>query len=793
MKKLNLLFFLLLTCQTIMAQTGSIKGKITNAQNEGMQFVNISLKGTSKGTVANEDGEFVLKNIKLGSQTIMVQFVGYKTIESTIEVIDNQTNNLNFKLIESSSLLSEVRVVGSESANEKLVSIGKVSIKAMDLPQAVATIDRITLERQQVLRMSDVLMNTNGVYVMGNTGGYQEEIAGRGFAFGSSNTFKNGVRYFSGSLPELSSLEKVEVMKGSTAILFGNVAAGGILNLVTKKPKFESGGSISLRSGSYAFIKPTFDIYGSVFGSKKLAFRLNATAENGNSFRETVTANRQYINPSLLYKISEKTNILVEADYQKNRSTADFGIGSINYAIAAVPRERFIGVAWSYFDIVQKSANLTINHDFNEQWKLSVRAAYNAYESDLFANLRPNSTNSIQTNGKWIRGIQRSEVAQTYGLAQIDLTGQFKTGNIGHQVLIGADADQYRTQTTVYNSLVKYDSTNVFNKSLDVARTDIPILSVASITNAPTNRAGIYVQDLLSIATKIKLLIGLRYSYQETGSNVETFKKDAKTGLTTSTLTSVTTYDGAFTPRLGLVYQPNKKSSVFASYANSFTLNTGVDITGNALPPSFINQTELGVKNEMFDGLLSANLTIYQIINSNLAQTSFANGNSNTNIRELAGEVTSQGLEIDLKSKPFLGFSVMAGYSYNETKYTKSNIFIEGSLLKYNPNHTANASVYYTFSDSKLKGLNLGLTALYFGERVAGRSTRLTVQNDVFRLIPLNAYTQIDLNAGYNFTKFSVRAKLSNVLDALSYNVHDDNSVNPIAPRMSSVTVAYRW
>jgi iron complex outermembrane recepter protein len=115
------------------------------------------------------------------------------------------------------------------------------------------------------------------------------------------------------------------------------------------------------------------------------------------------------------------------------------------------------------------------------------------------------------------------------------------------------------------------------------------------------------------------------------------------------------------------------------------------------------------------------------------------------------------------------------------------------SLLRYNPNHTANASIYYTFSDTKLKGLNLGLTAMYFGERVAGRSTRLTIVNDTYRLIPLNAYTQIDLSAGYNFTKFSVRAKVSNLLNEMSYNAHDDNSVNPIAPRQLSVTVGYRW
>ncbi len=115
---------------------------------------------------------------------------------------------------------------GYKSANQVPVSVGKVAIKPLDLSQSVAVVDRDVLDRQQPLRLSDVLMNTNGVYVMGSTGGYQEEIAARGFAFNSSNTFKNGVRYNNGVMPEISSLERVEVLKGSAAILFGNVAAG---------------------------------------------------------------------------------------------------------------------------------------------------------------------------------------------------------------------------------------------------------------------------------------------------------------------------------------------------------------------------------------------------------------------------------------------------------------------------------------------------------------------------------------------------------------------------------------
>ena len=763
-------------------QGGAVKGKITAKGGENVQFVNITLKDTKYGAISNEDGEYLIKNLKAGTYTLVVKFVGMKTQEKTIEIVGENVITADFQLLEATNELSEVTVSGVQSANEKTVNIGKISIKPMDLPQAVATIDRTVLERQQVLRLSDALMNANGIYIMGNTGGYQEEIAGRGFAFGSSNTFKNGARYFNGTIPEMSSVEKVEIMKGSSAILFGNVAAGGILNLVTKKPKFESGGSVSMRVGSFDFYKPTVDVYGSILGSKKVAYRINGTYEKGNSFREDVNSERVYVNPSLLFKLSDKTEITLEGDYMKDRRTADFGIGAINYEITSIPRERFIGTKWSYFDIQQKSANVTISHQLNNTWKVIATGAYRDYASDLLANTRPTT---IATSGKWVRNIQRSEVEEKYLMGQVDLTGQFKTGSVNHNVLVGTDFDSYDTKTTAYTNLAKYDSINIYQPNLYIARTDIPTLAQATVTSAPVYRFGAYIQDLVSLSDKIKFLAGLRYSYQETGSNVLT--------LSTNKTVSTTYFDGAFTPRFGLVYQPTKKMSLFSSYSNSFTLNTGVDVSGNALPPSFINQYEVGMKNELLNGLLSANITAYQIVNSNLAQTSLANGNTNTNIRELAGEVTSKGIEVDLKSKPFLGFSLMAGYSYNETRYTKSNIYIINSLLRYNPNHTANASIYYTFSDTKLKGLNFGLTAMYFGERVAGRSTRLTVANDVYKLIPVNAYTQIDLSAGYNFSKFSIRGKVSNLLNEMSYNVHDDNSVNPIAPRMASLTVAFKW
>lgn len=681
--------------------------------------------------------------------------------------------------------LKEIEITSIKTENEKPVTIGKLPIKPIDLPQSVAYIDKEVLEQQQVLRMSDALKNFNGVYLMGTTGGYQEEIAGRGFSFNSSNTFKNGVRFNNSAMPEMSALEKVEVMKGSTAILYGNVAAGGVINLVTKKPTFTTGGQVSLQTGSYDYYEPMVDVYSTI--GKNVAYRINSCYERSRSFRDVVNAERFYVNPSIAAKLGKKTELLIEGDYLSDNRTADFGVGAINYELIDIPRSRFIGVNWSYMKTQQKSLSANITHQLNKNWAIRSVTSFQQFNNDLFSNVRPNASNQfIKTDGKWIRGLQRTQVNEEYGITQLDLTGKFKTGIIKHNLLFGADADQYYTNTFAYNGITKYDSINVFDPTLYSPRKDIPDLTVRTTTFAPTKRTGVYIQDLLEITRYVKLLAGVRFSYLETASSVYTHS--------TKVQTKTQQYDHAFSPRFGLVIQPIPTVSIFTSYSNSFSPNTGVDINGKNLAPSIIDQYEAGVKSDLFRGLLSANVTAYQIVNSNLAQTSLENGNTNSNIKELAGEVTSKGLEVDITAKPLKGLSIIAGYSFNEARYTESNTYIIGSLLRYNPNHTANASISYSITQNNiLNGLNIGVSGLYFGERFAGRSTRVTVNNDTYKLIELPAYFQLDANIGYVKNNISIRFKASNIFDELSYNVHDDNSVNPIAPRQFMTTIAFKF
>lgn len=733
-------------------------------------------------------------------------FVG---VQSVIGQVENSfSNDIAFE-IENDTVKKKAKAIEEviiiKKINKGLVNAGKSPIKAMDLPQAVAIIDRTTIEQQQILRISDALRNTNGVYVSGASnasGNNQEEYGSRGFTFSGANTFKNGIRFNGSLIPESASLESIEILKGSSALLYGNVAPGGILNLETKKPKFQQGGEVSFRASEFDFYKPIIDIYGSLDKSQTAAYRFVTSYETGNSFRDNVSSERFYINPSFLFNLTKKTNLLVEADYLKDSRTPDFGLTTIDYKVVSLPRSTFLNFDWATFDSKQESISATLNHQLNATWQVKGILSYQGFSTNLLSSLRPNSgnlnpsapnNNLVQANGDWVRGVQKADTKQDYTFAEIDVTGDFNIGAIKHAILLGADADRSNTGTLNYATINYFDKINIYNPSEVIGKNPIyngatiPILNQNTFADADINRAGFYIQDFIELTSKLKVLTGLRYSYLESTTNTTNYSS----GITSETKTN----DNIISSKLGIVFQPTKTNSIFASYSDSFVLNTGTDKNFQALPHSTINQYEIGIKNELFKGRLNANITGYSINFGNLAQTDFSNGNINTNIKELAGSYTSKGIEIDISGN-FKNIRAMAGYSFNETKYTKSNIYDKGTQLRFAPKNTANASLFYTFENSKLKGFEIGVLSSYVGKILGGRlkpNNASTSAELARKPIQVDGFLQFDASVGYTINAFSIRAKLSNIGNVTSYYVYDDNTVTPIAPRMISTTVTYKF
>ena len=680
-------------------------------------------------------------------------------------------------------------------------SVNRAGIKEKDLPQAIQVINNEVIQQQQSVRLSDVVKNANGVYVGSARGGAQESFWSRGYDMTSNNMFKNGFRYNGGSIPEVSSLEKVEFLKGSAALLYGNVAPGGIMNLVTKSPNFKTGGEFTMQAGSYNFYKPSVDVYGAF--SKSIAYRFNGSYENSESFREYVTKNRYYVNPSLLFKVSNKTEITLQADYLSDDWTPDFGTGSIEKEIAEVPRNAYLGAKWSNGNTKQATASALVNHEFNSNWKLNFNTSFQDYDRESIG------TERIQpaTNGDWNRPYGRQKAVEQIIGNQLSIQGTFSTGSIKHQLFTGIDTEISKAKNYTFRfydptsgaTVTIYDSVNIFDPNLYNSSLDGAILpsETTRIVATTTNRFGIYAQDLISFGEKFKALLGLRYSYQE--ATPKTHDLVAET-ITEETIRN----DRAFSPKVGLIYQPTKYTTLFTSYSNSFTPNTGVDIYNNAIKPSIIDQYEAGIKNEFWKGKLTTNVTLYQIVNSNFAQTAEfdANGNinTNTNVKALSGETTSKGIELDVTYFPIDDIKILAGYSYNDMRYTKTTgatgSFIEGDRLVRTPQHTANMSFFYTIPSGKLKNVSIGAIGNYIGDRLGGWNNQVNpaYPNGIRdREIPINGYTTLDVSLGYNWKQFSLLCKLSNITNELNYTLHENYSVNPIAPRQILTSLRYKF
>lgn len=733
--------------------------------------------------------------------------------------------------------IEDVNIRKTGNPNKATPISTKSNLTVMETPQPIAIVTHDIIEQQQAKQLSDVLQNVNGMYITSSRGNSQDSFGGRGFALGNDNIFKNGSRVNSGVFPEVSGLERVEVLKGANAMLYGNTAAGGVINMITKKPRFDFGGSVGLNAGSWNSYKPTVDIYGPL--TKNIAFRVNGAYEYAESFRDLVQSEKYYFNPSFLFNLSPKSQLIVEADYLKNDFTPDFGIGAIenkdkSYSLnTGLDRSAFLGADWQYQNVEQVSTNVTFNHKFNDNWSLNSTASYQNYTKDYFSTERVQWGYATASPNRlsWNRPLNRTYNEQNYTSAQVNLNGEFNTGKINHKVLIGTDADYGVADSYAYYNP---DNNKVFGTSyffgtngatgingqpgtiyLDDQSTwasgAMPNSTVLNKTRINTRRIGFYAQDFVSLTKEFKVIAGLRWSYIENMPTIRTDYKIAKNnivdpnsvygkGLVDNSASS----DQAISPKVGFVYMPNDNLSAFATYTNSFVANVGKERNGEALTPTNIDQYEVGVKKNLWNNALAVNLTVYQILYKNYYQNALDNNGSPVDptglTKDFAGQMRSRGVELDITGNPTENLSIIGGISYNNSVYLDTPEmfgYVEDQRLVRTPATTANASVFYKFT-KLVPGLRVGASVYYIGNRLAGwndtktGANSLAARNGVSRVFEIKDYTTVALSAGYEWKKFMIQAKVGNLFDVENYNVHENYSVNPITPRNFYFTLTYK-
>ncbi|GAB3634998.1 TonB-dependent siderophore receptor [Hymenobacter arcticus] len=816
---------------------GTIRGVIRTSDGNPAAFVSVGIPKSGKGANTAEDGSFAITGVEPGTHELQVSFVGLQPQRQTVTVAAGQTTKADFALSESTAQLNEVVVTGGTAVVNRPASASKADLAPLDQPQSIGVVTSTVIADQQINRLGDALRNVSGVSLTQQRGGVAETFSARGSSIGVAGSggsiFKNGLLSNTQGFPDASTLESVEVLKGAAALLYGNVSGGLIINTVTKKPRYNWGGSVEMRAGSNSFYKPIVDVYGPL--TKNLAFRVVGTYENAKSYRDVVQSKRFFVNPSLQYKFGENTDLLVQGDYLRSDITPDAGVGIINQNVDArlpdgISRGNFINAKWAYNVTDQASASAVLNHRFSDQWRFNAIAGLMDTRVHGLGVAVPNG--NIAANGDWGRSLSGVQTAERDYNGQLNLNGKFETGPLTHQLLVGADALRIVTNNasgyayygqdgrpvtsrTTNGISYNYDLINISDRTKYAERTDGMLYNVTGYTVAPSYRFGGYVQDLITVLPMLKVLGGVRYSYQNV---LQTSLTNTLTGVQTAG-PAADKSDRAWSPKGALIFQPLPTLSFYTSYANNFITNAGlVDNNLQPLRPSYVNQYEAGVKTELFGSRLFANAAVYRYRNSNLAQTTFtlADGTATTltTVRELSGETTSDGVDLDVSGSISKDFYFNVGYAYNFARFTRTTgvvgTQIEGERLTNNPANTANGSVFYTFSQPGLRGIKVGASAFYTGQRLGGNNNAvldpITLQPTLAngsanpryvpyysRTISLAGYTTVDLSVGYTYSHYSILAKVSNIGNTLSYLVHDRYSINPIAPRQFMTTVAYRF
>ncbi|MEI1375911.1 TonB-dependent siderophore receptor [Nostoc sp.] len=619
-----------------------------------------------------------------------------------------------------------------------------------DIPQSIQVIPQQVIKDQQATRLTDVLKNAPGVVVGSRSPRDPLNVINiRGFdAF--TDTLLNGVQDRSiGSVGFGSNIERVEVLKGPSSVLFGQGGLGGKVNLVTKQPLRDPFYFVETSVGSYNSYSGAIDLSGPLNDSKTVLYRLNASAGTNESFIDFYDQQQYLIAPTVSWQISDRTKLTLEASYSLAEGPYDFGIPAQGSVLpnpnGVIPRNR----SFSEPDLNNASngafrIGYNFEHRFSENWQ-----ARSVFQTSLF-HLRRNILapfglrDDLRTIDRGIEDFNYDENA--YNLDNY-VVGKLTTGSIKHELVAGFNLSRTDSNTNDFFS----DTTplDIFNPVYgNITENFLPDFNYES----RQQQLGFYLQDQITLAENLKVLLGGRY--------------DIANGKFKDLLnqTSDFTQAEAFSPRVGIVYQPIKPISLYASYNRSF--NQGASAFGAGTPqPERGTQYEIGVKADLTQRL-AATLAFYDLTRTNLP-TSDPN---DPRLTILVGEQRSRGIEFDISGEILPGWNIIAGYAYTDAVITEDNDLPVGNQLNNVPRHALNLWTTYEIQSGSLKGLGFGVGAFYYGNR----------QADITNTVELPSYVRTDAAIYYKRDNYRAAINIKNLFDT-DYFVSAQN-LNRIIP-----------
>ncbi|WP_286587474.1 TonB-dependent receptor [Sphingobacterium sp. N143] len=809
--RMKALAFALLTSIAIpvavYAQQGvTIFGKIQDENGNPISGVTLTLGNQQQQTRTMDNGEFSFPAITAFPVQLKVFAIGYKSL---IIDLDTQTWNpkkgLRLQLEVGDSALDEVLVTGRRNNSYLTNNMelgGKFAGKLKDLPQSVAVLSKEFIEDKQAFTTGALVQDLAGVTEASS----YDDVVIRGFKSG----YETGVRLVNGlrsgygygnsyyNSPLTINLENIEVLKGPGASLFGDVVPGGTINMTTKKPLEDFKGQVNFSAGSFETMRTTVDLGGPLDSAKRILYRFNAGYEDTKTFRDVNRQKRIMLAPSFTFKPADGTTVDVDMVYNQFNGYLDRGMGIKENNFYALPRSFTLSQPSDFYNSKTFSLSGRLSQKLAEHVSLNLSYMKSIYQEDVnehrTLNTFADAPHNTIMNMRFFDRHGRDYTDNIVGYVKWDILGD----KIDHHIVAGVDFAQYcgdkenqlreARQQTVDGEVVPltFDLNNPTYTTHDLTnyvwRTQVayPFLS-------PYKTTGKYIQDQISIADRLKLILGLRHEHysSETIDGTDRFHAT----------------QNALLPRIGMTYAVSKQINYFASYSQGF-VPVGANFIQNykdygADKPfdaerSF--QVETGVKTGFFGDQLQLDLSLFRIERQNmLIATGTINDSGLPEYRQ-SGKALSQGVELDIRGQLTKEFQIMANYTFNNTEIKSSSVPSEvGQMLPGAPKNMASAWLKYVFSSTALKGLGFGAGIYYVdSKRMDNSIGKDSEGNALWGQWP--SYSTVNAAAYYHIGAMKMALNLNNVFDKYYFlGGFDYTRAFAGAPRNIMATIGYSF
>jgi catecholate siderophore receptor len=651
--------------------------------------------------------------------------------------------------------LDTVQVTGNRIAQPS-ESATRTPTPARDVPQSVSAVTAQELDERNVRSLNEALETVPGVSLtMGE--GRRDQVNIRGFS-ALYDQYLDGFRDDTPYYRDLADVERIEVLRGPASVLYGRGSGGGLVNRISKQPRFgEDLGVFSLGFGSYGYARGTLDVGGAT--SDLFAWRLNAAAERSDSFRDVFHLERELVAPSAAWRIGNGL-LVAQAEVLRDRRIPDRGIPGVDGRPANVDIDTYYGdPGRDHLDNDATEARLSWRAPLGERWNLRAAVVgrqvdgdfYNTYVTDV-------SDDATQVE----RGQYNVESSTRDGLGQFELVGEVGRGALRHVLLVGVEGGHQQRDTLQWRGTAP-----------PVALVD-PDLSAGSTSGAlSTDRVftgssvGVYAQDQLSLGQHWKALLGGRW---------DRFQQDLDDHLAGATLART---DIKFSPRAGVVFQPDEHHSLYGAWSRSFqTSGDGFSLAANTqdLAPETSTLREVGWKGEWLDGGVLAALALFEQTRDGLRTSDPAR----PDVLIQVGEQRSRGVELEFGGRIGERLDLRVGYTHLDAEITRSNDQQNGVALQGNrPSNVPedSASLWGTYALGH--GFDLGLGVFAVGDRYSA--------ND--NLVRLPGYVRTDAMLRWRRGPHELALNLRNLGDITWYeSAHTTHQIMPGSPRTFAVT-----